>query len=405
LSALLVSGPAHGTLNLSPSGAFVYTPSLSYTGSDTFTYRASDGTLSSGTATVSITVLAGLVIVEPPHDQTNCVGDTVVFSVQATGQEVKYQWLLGTNVLSGQTNSTLVLSNVSGTSAASYCVIVSGANGGPFTNCAELVVNQNVIVTVPPVDQTVCRSETAQFQISAVGSDLIYRWYQGATLLVDATNSALILTNATSTQAGFYTVVVSGACGVPVTNTVSLIVNEPVVITAVPTNQVSFVGSNVTFTVNATGTALLYQWYFNGQVVGTNSSLSLSDLTTNRVGTYCVVVSGACGGPQTNCTTLEIVNRAPVANDDSYSVSQDTALVIGAPGVLGNDTDVENDALTAILVSGPAHGTLTLNADGTFTYVHDGSADLSDSFTYKLNDGLNGSNVATVSISITPTVV
>ena len=68
--------------------------------------------------------------------------------------------------------------------------------------------------------------------------------------------------------------------------------------------------------------------------------------------------------------------------------------------MLTNDTDVDGDALNAILVSGPAHGSLTLNADGSFTYTPAANYNGPDSFTYKANDGQADSNVATVSINV-----
>ena len=80
-------------------------------------------------------------------------------------------------------------------------------------------------------------------------------------------------------------------------------------------------------------------------------------------------------------------NTAPVAVGDSSSTDEDTALTVAAPGVLGNDSDVDGDALTAVLVSGPAHGTLTLNANGSFTYTPAANYNGPDSFTYKANDG------------------
>src|SRR6185369_10903781 len=106
-----------------------------------------------------------------------------------------------------------------------------------------------------------------------------------------------------------------------------------------------------------------YEWLFNGVLVGTNSTLDLNNLTTNRAGTYCVVVSGTCGTPITNCTPLVIENRPPVANNDSYSVDEDSALNISLPGVLSNDSDIDGDALMAILVTQPANGFVTLSAD------------------------------------------
>jgi VCBS repeat-containing protein len=95
---------------------------------------------------------------------------------------------------------------------------------------------------------------------------------------------------------------------------------------------------------------------------------------------------------------------APVANDDAYAVDQGGTLDVTTPGVLGNDTDDDADPLTAIKVSDPAHGILTLNADGSFNYVHDGSETISDLFTYKANDGTTDSNVATVTMMVNPAI-
>jgi len=93
-------------------------------------------------------------------------------------------------------------------------------------------------------------------------------------------------------------------------------------------------------------------------------------------------------------------NTAPVAVGDSYTTAEDTALLVNAPGVLENDTDVDGDALTAVLVSGPSHGTLTLNANGSFTYMPALNYSGADSFTYKANDGQADSNVTTVNLTI-----
>jgi VCBS repeat-containing protein len=97
-----------------------------------------------------------------------------------------------------------------------------------------------------------------------------------------------------------------------------------------------------------------------------------------------------------------VLNVAPVATVDTYSTNEDQALIIGAAGVLLNDTDADNDPLTAILVSGVQHGTLALNANGSFSYTSDVNYNGPDSFTYKANDGQADSNVATVSLAVTP---
>ena len=95
-------------------------------------------------------------------------------------------------------------------------------------------------------------------------------------------------------------------------------------------------------------------------------------------------------------------NNAPVANDDSYSTTQDTALTITAPGVLGNDTDADGDPLTALQLSGAGNGLATLNADGSFSYTPNAGFSGNDSFTYEAHDDNGGiSAAATVNISVT----
>lgn len=92
---------------------------------------------------------------------------------------------------------------------------------------------------------------------------------------------------------------------------------------------------------------------------------------------------------------------ALMAVDDSY-VNVYLVLNVPAPGVLGNDNGY---ALTAVLVSGPPNGTLTLNPDGSFQYIPDGGFSGLDSFTYKaveLHDGIEDSNLATVELGVPP---
>jgi hypothetical protein len=96
-------------------------------------------------------------------------------------------------------------------------------------------------------------------------------------------------------------------------------------------------------------------------------------------------------------------NDSPVANGDSYSVNEDAVLNVAAPGVLINDSDPEAGALTLTLVSNPAHGTVSLNPDGSFAYAPAADFNGTDGFTYKVTDpgGLE-SGVAAVTIVVKP---
>jgi hypothetical protein len=101
------------------------------------------------------------------------------------------------------------------------------------------------------------------------------------------------------------------------------------------------------------------------------------------------------------------LNNPPVANTDAYMADLDTTLTVSAAaGVLANDTDRDpNDVpyLAASLVSGPSHGSLTLNVDGSFTYTPAAGYVGPDSFTYQASDGIDPSNVATVNLTVNVT--
>jgi hypothetical protein len=94
------------------------------------------------------------------------------------------------------------------------------------------------------------------------------------------------------------------------------------------------------------------------------------------------------------------INTRPTAIDDNYYVEPDQVLTIVAPGVLDNDIDLDGDSLTAKLSSGPTYGSLTLNADGSFTYTPIAGYIGTDSFSYYANDGVDDSNLGLVTITI-----
>ena len=98
------------------------------------------------------------------------------------------------------------------------------------------------------------------------------------------------------------------------------------------------------------------------------------------------------------------VNDAPVAYDDRITALQLQSLSLSGNGVLSNDFDDDGDVIRAILITGPAHGTLTLNADGTLSYLSTDLFSGTDSFQYQITDGVVTSSVATVIIDVVPSV-
>jgi VCBS repeat-containing protein len=97
--------------------------------------------------------------------------------------------------------------------------------------------------------------------------------------------------------------------------------------------------------------------------------------------------------------TVNAVNNAPVANDDTVVTNEDTPLTFD---VRLNDSDVESGALTALVVTTPQHGRVVARSNGTFEYRPDANFNGADRFTYRVNDGELNSGVATVSITVRP---
>jgi uncharacterized repeat protein (TIGR01451 family) len=143
----------------------------------------------------------------------------------------------------------------------------------------------------------------------------------------------------------------------------------------------------------------------NGTLTGTAPDLVYTpDENYNGQDTFTFTVNDGelTSDPATIRINVMPVNDAPVAADDSYATAEDTLLSVTAPGVLDNDTDVEGDPLTADVVQDVSNGTLTLNEDGSFTYMPDADFNGEDSFTYKANDGEDDSDIAEVTITVTP---
>jgi VCBS repeat-containing protein len=158
-------------------------------------------------------------------------------------------------------------------------------------------------------------------------------------------------------------------------------------------------GDSLTITAVTQGT--------NGSVAITNGGTDLSYTPAanfNGSDSFTYTIIDGNGGTDTATVSLTItaVNDAPVAADESYNTSEDAPLSVSVPGVLGNDSDVDGNTLTAIQVSSPSNGSLTLNSDGSFTYTPNQNFNGSDSFTYKANDAQADSNLATVTITVNP---
>lgn len=167
-------------------------------------------------------------------------------------------------------------------------------------------------------------------------------------------------------------------------------------------------GGTVTFTGNSAdpdGFTLTYTWALSNGASLTGKSVTYT-VPTSATGTITatLTVKDPDGATSSNTATRSITiaaappPSAPVATADSHSVQTGTTLTVAAPGVLSNDTGTA--PLTAALNSNVAHGTLSLSANGGFTYTPATGYTGTDSFTYKASNSAGSSVATTVTITV-----
>jgi pectate lyase len=254
-------------------------------------------------------------ITTQPASQTVNVGANVTLSVAATGTApISYQWFKNAAPIAGATGSSLTLSSVQTSTAGSYTVNVTNPLGSLLSNPAALTVNVlPPTISTQPVSQTVNLNDPVTFSVVATGTaPLTYQWYHDNAPIAGATGTSFALAHATAADAGSYQVVVSNSTG-PVPSAVAVLTvnSAPVAPTTTtqPASQTVGVGSTVTFTVAATGTApFVYQWQKDGvDIAGANfATLTLPNVQLGAAGGYRVFVSNAVDFVVSSTATLTV---------------------------------------------------------------------------------------------------
>ena len=345
LTAAVVTQPSHGTLSFHSNGSFTYDPDDDFTGTDTFKYRVSDGSL---TATATVTITVGDVNVAP-----QAVNDSYTVSSGATLTIGENDGVLANDTDQDDDELTAVL-----VSSVAHGTLSLNGNGS-FTYTPSAGFHGEDSFTYRAYDG-IAYSNTATVTITVtavnvapVALDDSYTVSPGATLAVGQTEG--VLANDTDQDGDSLTAVLVSSVA---HGTLSL-------------------NSNGSFTYTPSAG-------FHGEDSFTYRAYD----GTAHSGTATVTI---------------IVNDAPVAADDAYEVDEDGTLTVATDdGVLANDDDPDGDEMTAILVGGPAHGTLVLDDEGSFVYTPNADFYGTDSFTYRASDGYATSEVATVTITVAP---
>ncbi len=341
ISAILVTGPQHAaSFVFRADGYFDYVPESDWNGTDSFSYLVYDGDLSSGPVTISFNVT-------PVNDSPVAVDDAVT-----TDEDTP----VIVDVVPNDTDVDGDTLHVTGITAAAHGIAV---------------LNPDDSITYSP-EQDYQGSDSVDYTISDGhgGTDT-----GTLAITVNAVNDPPVAVNDTATTAE----------GTPVT--VDFLGNDTDVDGDTLTRLSSTAPAHGVLQLNPDGTVTYTP---NAGYNGTDS--------------WDYVVSDGQGGTDTGTVTVTVtsVSDPPVANQDGpLTVAEDGHLAASAPGVLGNDADLDSDPLTADLVSGTFHGALNLNADGSFTYDPGANYHGTDSFSYRAYDGALYSNTITVSINVT----
>ena len=421
LTAILVTQPQGGTVVLAGDGSFVYTPKLNFNGTDVFTYKVNDGFDDSNVASVTITVnsMNDIPVAVPdvyPVDEDSSLVVTAPGVLANDSDPDGGAWAEFAPGF-GPAHGTLTWSaNNDGSFRYTPAPNFSGqdffgyyATDGVDSSLATVTINVRP-VNDPPVafDDRYTLNEDQTLTIAAPGilandTDIDVGDPQLAVLVTLPAHGGLVL-NANGSFSytpepdyfgtdSFSYRVNDGSLNSGVA-TVSLTinaVNDP----PVAAGDSYIVNEDESLTVAAPGLLANDQDVDGNVVPGQYMSARLEDAPAN--GTVFVNFDGSfvyTPNPNFNGTdtftysafdvdysstatvtvTVRPVNDAPVARDDEYTVAEDGSLAVSViNGVLKNDTDIEGDRLTAVLVAGPSHGTVTLNPSGTFTYTPSGN--------------------------------
>ncbi|MDN4165643.1 immunoglobulin domain-containing protein [Cytophagales bacterium LB-30] len=298
---------------------------------------ACGNTVVSTTATVE--VQASVRIEESPIAQAVCAGSNAQFNVAATGSgTLTYQWKKDGQLLDGAINPSLEITGTDESKVGLYSVVITGKCNEVESEPVSLSIATPVSILSQPTPSSICEGNSATLSVLAEGSELVYEWRKNGEILIGATQNVLTIENASTAQAGDYSVTITGACGQVVSELAALVVNPATSITTVSPDQTLCEGEALLLEVSASGSgAISYQWMKDGLAIqgANNSSYSLASSTLTDAAEYTVEVTSTCGSLssspiQVSVTTTTQITLQP--QNTSVCEGQNTSLEVQAMG-------------------------------------------------------------------------
>ncbi len=265
------------------------------------------------------------IITDHPDPVGSCEGGIAIFRVEAEGTgPLEYRWFKDGQIIFGSTTSTYTIFPVELADAGVYTVTVIGACGSVTSNPAPLSIGPSFITN--PESQTVCSGGSVTFCATADYTPPIsYEWRKNGVPIIGADESCYTIQSVSAASAGEYSIKVTDACGILVSDPAMLTVETGPVIDEQPASTSVCEGQPVTLCATlATGTPPFdYTWYKDGGIIpdAPNASCYTIDTTTMAdAGQYWVQVNNVCGDVLSAEATIT-VEPVPVITDEPVSQS------------------------------------------------------------------------------------
>ena len=455
LTYSVVSGPANGSVSMNDDGTFSYTPDANYNGGDSFTFVANDGELDSVEQVVAINVnavndaptlyLPGMKLAYatesaayssglPVYSENNSgalsgeVISTVTYRMEIETDAGNLQWAEATfDAWSGLTiedlalpttsNGNVLQIDVTGLSVDSNVAGVVTGDGldgrleiWPYNYLTNNTLGGGSNSIYDTDDSPTYSASYGSFQIHNM-TDLqtVFAWnnhneYPGYSIDIGFGNQS----------GGHPDWTFAGSPGLnESTFKLQVFVESSNGVTSVSEDGTFSInlaaygddidadddGSTLTYTVSgapSSGTASV-----NGTTLNFDPGSDFQYLDDDETATVEIEVTATDGHGASATDTIKLTvtgsNDAPTSSDEAVSGDEDTVINGSVAG-----SDVDGDALTFDLVSGASNGTVTLNANGSYSYQPNLNFNGTDSFTFVANDGDLISAVQTVTITVNP---
>lgn len=155
---------------------------------------------------------ATISISQQPQSLRKCVGQSVTFSILATGNIISYQWYKNGVSISGATNAVLSLTNLNFNSAGNYYCKITNTCNFEYSAIAILLIDSIATIIQQPISQSKCVGESVQFSVTTMGNNVTYQWRKNGIIINGAQSNVYSINSIQAADSGLYSCVVTSNC-------------------------------------------------------------------------------------------------------------------------------------------------------------------------------------------------